>query len=139
MAAHAAFAGSTVIGKRCMFAGHSGTVGHITICDDVIVSGKAMMSKDITEPGVYAGSFAAEPVGDWNRQVARFRRLEKLNERVSKLEKKQRLIHDPAIIVSDKAIIADDVEIGPYSSSATTSRSAAARASAVTSWSTVPP
>jgi UDP-3-O-[3-hydroxymyristoyl] glucosamine N-acyltransferase len=79
--------GSAIIGKRCMLAGQSGVVGHIKICDDVVVSGKAVISKDITEPGVYAGTFTAEPVGEWNRKVARFRRLGQLIERVSKLEK----------------------------------------------------
>ena len=79
--------GSARIGKRCMLAGQSGVVGHIKICDDVVVSGKAVISKDITEPGVYASTFTAEPVGEWNRKVARFRRLGQLIERVSKLEK----------------------------------------------------
>jgi len=79
--------GSAVIGKRCMLAGQSGIVGHIRICDDVVVGGKAVISKDITEPGVYSGTFTAEPVGEWNRKVARFRRLGQLIERVNKLEK----------------------------------------------------
>ena len=74
-------------GKRCLLAGQSGIVGHITVCDDVVVSGKAVISKDITEPGVYAGTFTAEPVREWNRKVARFRRLGQLIERVNKLEK----------------------------------------------------
>ena len=87
IAAQCGFAGSAVIGKRCMFAGHSGTVGHVTVCDDVVLSAKAMITKDIKEPGVYAGSFTSEPVREWNKQIARFRRLEKLNQRVSKLEK----------------------------------------------------
>lgn len=87
IAAQCGFSGSTMIGKRCLFAGHSGTVGHITICDDVILSGKCMISKDINEPGVYASSFPAEPVREWNRMVARFRRLDKLIGRVNKLEK----------------------------------------------------
>jgi UDP-3-O-[3-hydroxymyristoyl] glucosamine N-acyltransferase len=86
MAATAAIAGSAVIGKRCMFAGQSGTVGHITVCDDVIVSGCSVLSKDIQEPGVYSNFFAAEKIADWNRQVARLRRLDKLMERVKKLE-----------------------------------------------------
>ncbi|MDH3533302.1 MAG: UDP-3-O-(3-hydroxymyristoyl)glucosamine N-acyltransferase [Gammaproteobacteria bacterium] len=89
IAAQCGFAGSAVLGKRCMFAGHSGSVGHITVCDDVVLSGQGMITKDITEPGVYASSFAAEPVRDWNRQVARFRRLDKLIERVKQLEKGQ--------------------------------------------------
>ena len=87
MAAMAAIAGSTVVGKRCMFAGMSGAVGHITICDDVILSGQGMITKNITEPGVYASSFAAEKVRDWNRRVGRIRRLDALNERVKNLEK----------------------------------------------------
>ncbi len=87
MAALAAIAGSTTIGKRCMFAGMSGAVGHVTICDDVVVSGKGMISKDITEPGVYASSFPAEPARTWNRRVARFRRLDSLFDRVKKLER----------------------------------------------------
>jgi UDP-3-O-[3-hydroxymyristoyl] glucosamine N-acyltransferase len=87
IAGQCGFAGSTVIGKRCMFAGHSGAVGHLTVCDDVVVSAQGMLTKNITEPGVYASSFAAEPVRDWNRRVARVRRLDKLIERVSRLEK----------------------------------------------------
>lgn len=90
MAACCGIAGSAVIGKRCMFAGMSGTVGHITVCDDVIVSGKAMISKDVTEPGVYAGKFPAEPVSTFNRHVAGLRRIGKLSERIKRLEKKNR-------------------------------------------------
>jgi UDP-3-O-[3-hydroxymyristoyl] glucosamine N-acyltransferase len=46
-----------------------------------------MVTKDITEAGVYASSFPCEPVREWNRKVARVRRLETLYERVAKLEK----------------------------------------------------
>lgn len=87
IAAKCGFAGSVTIGKRCMFAGNAGAVDGVTICDDVIVSALGMITKDITEPGVYASSFAAEPVRDWNRNVARVRRLGKLVDRVRKLEK----------------------------------------------------
>ena len=87
MAAMTGISGSTTIGERCLFAGQSGVVGHITICDDVVVSGKAVISKDITEPGVYAASFMAEPAREWSRKVARFRRLDQLIQRVRNLEK----------------------------------------------------
>jgi len=80
-------AGSTKIGKRCMFAGASGAVGHITICDDVVVAAKTFLSKDVTEPGTYAASFPADNARSWARQLARFRRLGTLIERVKKLEK----------------------------------------------------
>lgn len=80
-------AGSTTIGKRCLFAGASGAVGHITICDDVVVLAKSFVSKDVTEPGAYTSSFPAVKARSWARQLARFRRLENLIERVKKLEK----------------------------------------------------
>lgn len=86
MASQSGVSGSTVIGKRCMFGGQSGIVGHITICDDVVVGGATMISKDIREPGFYTGSFPAEKDRDWKRKVARFRRLDDLVHRVRKLE-----------------------------------------------------
>lgn len=86
MASLSGISGSTVVGKRCMFGGQSGVVGHVTICDDVVVGGATMISKDIREPGFYTGSFPAEKDRDWKRMVARFRRLDVLAERVRKLE-----------------------------------------------------
>ncbi len=88
MAAMTGIAGSTTIGRRCLFAGQGGSVGHITICDDVIIGAKSWASKDITEPGTYLASFPAEPARDWARQVGRFRRIEALQARVKKLEGK---------------------------------------------------
>lgn len=86
LAAQNGVAGSTVIGKRCMFAGQVGVDGHLTICDDVIVGGKSTITKDITQPGFYVGTFSAEISMDWKRKVARFKRLDKLMRRVSNLE-----------------------------------------------------
>lgn len=87
LAALTGIAGSTTVGKRCMFAGASGAVGHITVCDDVIVGAKTFLSKDINEPGTYAASFPADNARRWAKQLARFRRLGVLVERVRKLEK----------------------------------------------------
>ena len=87
IAASAAVAGSTRIGKRCLLAGLAGIAGHIEICDDVTILGKGMVTKSITEPGAYASNFPVEDVRIWNRRVAVFRRLDKLLGRVSKLEK----------------------------------------------------
>lgn len=90
MAATAGISGSTTIGKRCMFGGASGTVGHLTVCDDVIVNGLSMVSKDITVPGIYAGSFPAAEVNVWRRYVARFRQLDRIAKRVTNLEAMQK-------------------------------------------------
>lgn len=88
IAALSGIAGSTTIGKRCMFAGMSGTVGHISICDDVIVGAKSYISKDLTRPGMYVASFPAEPAKEWAKKVARFRRLGVSQSRGGKLAKK---------------------------------------------------
>ncbi|MDH3305566.1 MAG: UDP-3-O-(3-hydroxymyristoyl)glucosamine N-acyltransferase [Gammaproteobacteria bacterium] len=87
LAAMVGIAGSTRIGKRCLFAGKSGAVGHITVCDDVIVAARTFLSKDVTTPGTYAASFPADEARSWSKQLARFRRLGTLIERVKKLEK----------------------------------------------------
>ena len=90
MACNCTVAGSVVIGKRCLFGGKAGVIGHITICDDATVSARATVTKDITEPGTYASSFAAEDASEWNRRVARFKRIGSLLDRVKKLEKGDR-------------------------------------------------
>jgi len=82
-----AIGGSAIVGKRCMFAGRTGCVGHITICDDVIVSATSWISKDIKEPGVYTASFPAEKDKSWKRKAARIRRIEDIVDRIKKLEK----------------------------------------------------
>ncbi len=87
MAAMVGIAGSTKIGKRCLLAGKSGAVGHIEICDDVILAAKALITKSISAPGTYGATFPAETARNWARQLARFRRLDGLISRVAKLEK----------------------------------------------------
>jgi len=86
LAAMVGIAGSTIIGERCMFAGAGGAVGHITICDDVIIGAMSFATKDISEPGTYLASFPAEPAKNWAKRVGRFRRIEALQARVKKLE-----------------------------------------------------
>ena len=90
MAAFVGISGSVTIGKRCMFAGMSGAAGHLEICDDVVILGKGMVSKSIRKPGAYAGKFPVEDARTWNRRVASLRRLDKLQSRVSELEKKDK-------------------------------------------------
>ena len=58
----------------------------ITVCDNVMITGQSVITKDITTPGIYSGAFAAEPDRDWKRRVARFRRLDKLSERLQAIE-----------------------------------------------------
>ncbi len=88
MAGRVGISGSTQIGKYCMFAGSSGTVGHIQIADRTTVNFCSVVTKSITQPGtVWSAALPAQPLRDWNRSVAHLRKLEKLARRVLKLEK----------------------------------------------------
>lgn len=62
--------GSTRLGDRVTLAGQVGTVGHVTVTDDVTVLGKGGITKDIREPGVYAG-MPLKPARLWRKAMAR--------------------------------------------------------------------
>jgi len=91
MAGMVGISGSTKIGKFCMFAGSSGAVGHIQIADRTTVHFRSVVTKSIMEPGtVWSAALPAQPLRQWNRSVAHLRRLEKLAQRLLKLEKQTR-------------------------------------------------
>lgn len=87
MAACSVIAGSTVMGKNCTIAGLVGINGHITIVDNCIFTGMAMVTKDITQRGVYSSGMPAAPNKEWNKTNARVKRLDSLTKRVKELEK----------------------------------------------------
>ncbi len=88
-AAGGVVAGSTRIGKNCMFSGQVGIIGHLKIADGTIIAAQSGISKD-TKPGeAYMGSPAFE-VQKYRKSYIHFRNLEKLVERVDRLEKASR-------------------------------------------------
>jgi UDP-3-O-[3-hydroxymyristoyl] glucosamine N-acyltransferase len=89
IAAHTGIAGSTKIGKRCMIGGKVGIVGHLEICDDVIITAATNVSKSITKPGMYSG-YRALPQKAELKQQALLRNIEELKNRIIELENKQK-------------------------------------------------
>jgi len=87
MAACSVIAGSTVIGKNCTIAGLVGINGHINITDNCVFTGMAMVTKDISEAGVYSSGMPVAPNKEWNKTNARVKRLDSLTKRVKELEK----------------------------------------------------
>ena len=87
MAACSVVAGSTVVGKNCTLAGLVGVNGHINIADNCIFTGMAMVTKDVTQAGVYSSGMPAAPNKEWNKTNARVKRLDSLTKRVKELEK----------------------------------------------------
>lgn len=70
----AGIAGSSTIGARCMLGGASMVVGHLSICDDVVVSGGTLIATSITQPGQYTGVFPTTAHRDWIKMAAKLRR-----------------------------------------------------------------
>ena len=83
----AGISGSTSVGRRCVIAGMVGIAGHLTICDDVVVTGRTMVSSSIHQPGMYSGTLHAQETRRFRRNAARFQNLDELAKRVRRLER----------------------------------------------------
>ena len=88
MAGCVGIAGSTKIGRRCTVGGAGMIIGHLDIADDVHISAGTMVTKSLHKPGQYTSIFPLEAHEDWLHNAAQIKRLAKLAERVSELEKK---------------------------------------------------
>jgi UDP-3-O-[3-hydroxymyristoyl] glucosamine N-acyltransferase len=87
IAACTGISGSTTIGKRCMIGGAVGFAGHLTIADDVVITGYSCVSHSVMHAGVYSSTLPIEEVRTWRRLVAHFKRLGRLEGRLRKLER----------------------------------------------------
>ncbi len=87
IAACVGIAGSTRIGKRCVIGGRVGIAGHLTIVDSVQITGMSMVTKSIKKAGIYSSGIPAEPNQLWRKNVARYRQMHRLIDKVKALEK----------------------------------------------------
>ncbi len=83
-------AGSTHIGKHVVIGGGAAINGHISICDNVQITGFSMVVSDITEPGVYSSGQPATSNRDWRKATVRARQIDTLFDRVKALENQQK-------------------------------------------------
>ncbi|WP_404471660.1 UDP-3-O-(3-hydroxymyristoyl)glucosamine N-acyltransferase [Vreelandella venusta] len=83
-------AGSTKVGKHCMLGGGVGLSGHLTICDGVQVTGMSLVTNSIHEPGVYSSGTGAMSNAQWRKNAVRFKQLDDIAKRLSRVEKSQR-------------------------------------------------
>jgi UDP-3-O-[3-hydroxymyristoyl] glucosamine N-acyltransferase len=87
-------AGSTVIGKHCTIAGAANIIGHLNIADHVHVSVATVVTRSISEPGVYSGSFPFDDNAAWEKNAATLRQLHRMRSRIIALEKKLESVPD---------------------------------------------
>ncbi len=86
IAACTAIAGSARIGAYCAIGGCVGIVGHLEIADRVQITGMSMVTRAITEPGVYSSGTPLERNEDWHKNFVRFKQLDEMVRRIKKLE-----------------------------------------------------
>ncbi len=81
IAACTGISGSTTIGKRCMIGGMVGFAGHLTIADDVVITGCSLVSASIRRPGSYSSGMPTQESRIWRHMVANLRRMAKQEQR----------------------------------------------------------
>jgi UDP-3-O-[3-hydroxymyristoyl] glucosamine N-acyltransferase len=79
--------GSATIGQRCMIGGMVGIAGHLSICDDVFVTGLSLVSASIRKPGYYSSAIPVDETTRFRKNVARFGHLDELAREVRRLGK----------------------------------------------------
>ncbi|MDH4183436.1 MAG: UDP-3-O-(3-hydroxymyristoyl)glucosamine N-acyltransferase [Nitrospinota bacterium] len=81
-------AGSTVIGANVMIGGAVAVSDHVTVADGVMIAGMTGVHTDLKEPGIYAGPMAMKRM-EYKRFILSGKRLDKLEDRVKRLEKEK--------------------------------------------------
>ncbi|HLS57094.1 MAG TPA: UDP-3-O-(3-hydroxymyristoyl)glucosamine N-acyltransferase, partial [Zeimonas sp.] len=67
MAGCAAVAGSATIGSYCLVGGAAGILGHLEICDRVMITAMSLVTHSIREPGEYSSGIPLMPNREWRR------------------------------------------------------------------------
>ncbi len=86
-AANIAIAGSAILGNRIQIGGNAGVLGHLSVCDDVIISSCTLVTKTISKPGFYSGVYPIQENAEWEKNAVVLKRLAKMREQVRDLEK----------------------------------------------------
>ncbi len=87
MAAQVGIAGSCKVGEECIIAGQAGLVGHITVGDHVTIGAQSGVTHSVPSDQTIFGSPAMEASKRRKIEVL-IRNIEKLAQRIEKLEKK---------------------------------------------------
>lgn len=80
-------AGSTKIGKNCIFGGMTGVKDHVELADNVIVTAMSMVTKSLHKAGSYSSNTPIDDTASWRKNSARFRQLDEMARKIRQLEK----------------------------------------------------
>lgn len=82
----AGLAGSSIVGRNCTLGGGVGLAGHLSLADDVHVTGMSMVTRSIRKPGIYSAGTPLDTNENWHKNAARFKQLDRIVHRVQALE-----------------------------------------------------
>ena len=83
MAGCSAVAGSASIGRHCLVGGGAGILGHLEVCDRVVITAMSLVTHSIREPGEYSSGTPLTDNRTWRKNAARFKQLDALARRVN--------------------------------------------------------
>lgn len=87
IASYSGLAGSAKIGRHCIMGGDACIVGHVTVCDNVQLTARTLVTKSISTAGSYSsGSTPLMSTTEWRKNSVRIGQLDALARRVKKLE-----------------------------------------------------
>jgi UDP-3-O-[3-hydroxymyristoyl] glucosamine N-acyltransferase len=114
MAGCSAVAGSTKIGRYCLIGGGAGVLGHLEICDKVIITAMSLVSHSIRTPGEYSSGLPLMDNRSWRRNAARFKQLDRMARRLGAASRPVAGTDDaaPAGIAHDPSPRANDTSEG---------------------------
>ncbi len=82
MAGCSAVAGSATIGRYCLIGGGAGILGHLEVCDRVVITAMSLVTSSIREPGEYSSGTPLMDNRSWRKSAARFKQLDALARQV---------------------------------------------------------
>jgi UDP-3-O-[3-hydroxymyristoyl] glucosamine N-acyltransferase len=80
-------AGSANIGQHCAIGGAAGLAGHLEIADNVIITGFSRVNSSVTASGSYTSGTPLQATKEWQKNSARFRRLDEMARKLAAIEK----------------------------------------------------
>jgi len=60
---------------------------HVTIVDNVMITGATQVPADILEAGVYSSTLRAMPAGQWRKRLAHLRKIDRIADGLRELQR----------------------------------------------------
>ena len=79
-------AGSTTIGRNCAIGGGAGILGHLNITDQVQITATSLVTKSISQPGIYSSGTPLQENALWHKNFVRFKQLDSMARRLTELQ-----------------------------------------------------